>query len=117
MNETTLLLVARRLGTCPAVGAGVHSIPEGEADARSGGRHLRHRMLPGPLRPSAGDEQVAAPQVEVPRLPAALRPQQELARLAERNQGDGGLLDLLEDLVAVPRHAVLPVAVEVEADG
>src|SRR5882762_7840972 len=55
--------------------------------------------------------------MEGARLTAAPRAEEELARFAERGQRHDRLLDLLGDPIAMPGHAVLAVAVEIEAGG
>src|SRR5215472_3468614 len=57
------------------------------------------------------------PERERPRGPAAARAEQEPTRLAERDEGDEGLMDARRDLVPVPGDAVVAVPVEVEAGG
>src|SRR5919106_6084321 len=99
------------------VDGGVHAVPEGQADARPRLRDLGDAVLPRPLGLSAGDQQIPLAEEEGRRLAAALGAEQEAPRLAERDEDDDRILDLLADAIAVPRDAVLPVAVEVEADG
>ena len=74
-------------------------------------------MLPLALCAPAGDHEISAAELEGARRAAAPGPEQELARLSQRNQSNHGLLDAAVDVVRVPGHAVLTVAIEVEADG
>src|SRR6516164_8936403 len=76
---------------------------------------LQDGVLPGPLGVTAGDEQVAVPERERPRRPAAAGTEEEPAWLPKRDQRDDGLVDSLGNLVPVPGDAVPPVPVEVEA--
>src|SRR5207245_8019607 len=83
----------RARGRRISVGARDHPVPERQADARPGVRHLRNAMLPLALRLAAGDEQVSAAELESHRAPATLGPEQEPARLAERDEHHDRLLD------------------------
>src|SRR5439155_13508270 len=94
-----------------AVGRRVQAVSEGQADAQAGARHFRHAVLPCALGEAAGEEEVASTQHERGRRAALLRTHEEPARLAEGDQGDDRLLDLLGDAVSVPGHAVASVAV------
>src|SRR5881398_3135487 len=102
--------------TSVVIRARLHAVAESEADARSGLRHFRHRVLPRALRAAAGHQQIAAAQRERARGSTAARPHQESAPLTDRDQRDDRIDDLLADPIAMPRDAVLPVAVVVEAD-
>src|SRR5207237_1876835 len=71
-------------------------------------------MLPLALGLAAGDQQITAPELERDGAPPAFWPQQEAARLAERDEHHHGFLDRCVDLVRMPGHAVAAVAIEVE---
>src|SRR5512138_2287255 len=73
-----------------AVRAVVDAAAERDADPRPRPRDLRDAVVPRPLRRAAGDEQVAAPEEDGDRAAGALRAEQELPRLAERDEGDDG---------------------------
>src|SRR5437868_13729806 len=73
-------------------------------------------MLPLALSLAAGDQQITAPELERDGAPPAFWPQQEAARLAERDEHHHGFLDRCVDLVRMPGHAVAAVAIEVEPD-
>src|SRR5205823_12109605 len=93
---------------------GSRAVAEGDADARARLGDLGHRVLPRALRAAAGDEQVAAAEEERPAPSARAGTEQEPPRLADRHDGDERIVDLACDAIAVPGHAVVAVAVEVE---
>src|SRR5215207_5103863 len=86
------------------------------AHPRTGRGPLGDAVLPGALARAAEDQQVARRGCEAQRPPTALGPHQETARRTQREDGDDRRFSLAADPVAVPRHAVVAVAVEVGRD-
>src|SRR5436305_6750970 len=87
-----------------------------DADARTGGRDLWDAVLPPTLEGPARHQEIAPTQLEGARpAAAAAGAGEEPARISQRHQGHDRLGDLAGDPVAVPGHAVAPVAIEVEA--
>lgn len=75
-------------------------------------------MLPVALAGAAHDEQVAPARGEGAGGAAAVGAHEEAPRFAQRDGGhEGAVAAVAAGLVAVPGHAVAPVAVEREGDG
>src|SRR5215207_2830697 len=91
-------------------------LAEHHAHPRTGRGPLGDAVLPGALARAAEDQQVARRGCEAQRPPTALGPHQETARRTQREDGDDRRFSLAADPVAVPRHAVVAVAVEVGRD-
>src|SRR5918994_6649363 len=91
-------------------------LAEHHAHPWTGGGPLGDAVLPGALARAAEDQQVARRGIEAQRPAAALGTHQEPARRTQREDRVDGGLSLAADPVAVPRHSVVAVAVEVRRD-
>src|SRR5918993_3537315 len=107
LAASTAASVAARRSTRPASHARPRArsvaLAEHHADAGTGLAHLGHAVLPRALAGPAEDEQVTGAGLDPPGRPAALRPQQEPAGAAERQDRHDGLLLAAPHAGAVPR--------------
>ena len=113
--RTGFTSTAGALDPLPSIDVGVHPVPVREADPWAYRSDLGDAVLPRPLRLAPGNQKVSSPGHEDPRLSTALRPQQELSRIAQRDERHDRIVDLLGDPIGVPCHAVPSVSVEIEA--
>src|SRR5438309_12023439 len=101
----------------PCTAGRLRRMAERDTDPRAGRGRLRDRVLPFPLGPAAGHEQVAPGDDDGAAATPAPGSEAKRAGRAERDDGDHRLDDRLVDAVAVRGHAVAAVAVEVQAAG
>ena len=105
-----------RLLDDPARAGCGRAVAEGDADAGPGGGDLGHGVLPVVLDGPAHDEEIALAEEERQRRAATPGPQQERAGARPTlTMTTSGSACVVAHPVAVPRHAVATVAVEVQA--
>src|SRR5437870_7234169 len=82
--------LSRRRGSPAAIGLPValrdHPVPEGDADPGPCRGNLGHGVLPIPLEPASGRQQVASPEKEGPGAAAAVGADKKPPRVPQRDQ-------------------------------